>query len=226
MRRCGWLRYVGGPRRTRFVTGILLMALLVVFVQPLAASKHTATRAFTLSAYQVVGITTASLPAGLAGDAYSEKLAATGVPAPQEWMLTSGALPRGLSLAATGRISGTPAAVGHTQFTVQVTDEAKPAGTARKTFTLFVTGPALPAGGVRPQPGQLQPCPAARRQPGDLRPEWTGLGDLHSGARNAHRGPGTERGLDVAVAERPVHAGHADRRQPGDLRPERSALGE
>lgn len=94
-----------------------------------------------------LAITTASPHAGRAGVAYSAKLAAAGGHAPLTWKLTSGALPRGLRLSAAGRISGTPATVGHTTFTVQVTDAARPAVRARKTFTLFVTGTATPAAG-------------------------------------------------------------------------------
>jgi surface antigen len=119
-----------------------------VKVSDSATPKHTATRALSLSVYRVLAITTGSLATGLTGHAYSARLAAAGGLAPVAWKLASGALPAGLRLSAAGTISGTPAAVGHARFTVQVTDAARPAVSARKTFTLFVTGTALPSGGT------------------------------------------------------------------------------
>ena len=72
-----------------------------------------------------IAITTASLPAGMLGSAYSATLAATGGSAPLSWSVTSGSLPAGLTLnAATGTISGTPIAYGAFPITVSVTDAA------------------------------------------------------------------------------------------------------
>jgi Putative Ig domain len=53
-------------------------------------------------------ITTASLPAGTVGTAYSTDLKATGGKVPYIWSVKSGTLPTGLSLSADGAISGTP----------------------------------------------------------------------------------------------------------------------
>ena len=59
-----------------------------------------------------LSITTASLPNGTAGAAYSVTLAATGGTGPYSWSIASGSLPSGLTLnSATGTISGTPRAV-------------------------------------------------------------------------------------------------------------------
>ena len=54
-------------------------------------------------------VTTASLPNGTQGVAYSQTLAATGGTGAYTWQLTSGTLPNGITLnAATGLISGPP----------------------------------------------------------------------------------------------------------------------
>jgi len=65
---------------------------------------------------------TSILPGAIVGTAYSQTLQAAGGTAPYTWTLISGSLPTGLSLAASGVISGTPAAVGSSSFTAGVTD--------------------------------------------------------------------------------------------------------
>ena len=82
-------------------------------------------------------ITTASLPPGAVGAAYSQTLAATNPPV--TWSLVSGALPTGLTLAANGAITGTPTAEGTSAFTVKA---ANAAGSDTKSFSITV----LPAG--------------------------------------------------------------------------------
>ena len=71
-------------------------------------------------------ITTASLPSGQVGAAYSTTLAASGGTTPYSWLLTSGTLPSGLSLsAATGTITGTPTiSASNLALTFQVKDSA------------------------------------------------------------------------------------------------------
>ena len=63
-------------------------------------------------------ITTASLPNGTVGTAYSQTLTATGE-TPITWSIDSGTLPTGLSLAGTGVISGTPTTAATSAFTVK-----------------------------------------------------------------------------------------------------------
>ncbi len=98
-------------------------------------------------------MTTASLPGGTVGAAYSQTLAASGGTAPYSWTITVGALPAGLLLnPATGVISGTPTTIGTSNFTVMVTDSANPAGTATQalsiTTDLTVTTTSLPGGKI------------------------------------------------------------------------------
>jgi subtilisin family serine protease len=68
-------------------------------------------------------ITTTTLPDGTVDEAYSQTLQATGGTPPFQWSLAGGALPPGLTLAAsTGAVSGTPTTAGTFPFTVRVTD--------------------------------------------------------------------------------------------------------
>lgn len=68
-------------------------------------------------------VTTASLPGGYQGIAYSATLTKTG--AAGTWARTAGALPGGLALdAGTGEIAGTPTAGGTFAFTVRFTETA------------------------------------------------------------------------------------------------------
>src|ERR1039458_7873137 len=106
---------------------------------------QTATVSLNLTiAASTLTITTASLPNGAVGIAYSQTLTATGGATPYHWQLTFGTLPNGLTLnASTGAISGTPTApASATPLTFQVTDSGSPAQTATGNFSLTVT-PAI-----------------------------------------------------------------------------------
>jgi hypothetical protein len=68
-------------------------------------------------------VTTSSVPSGTVGTAYSATLSATGGTAPYKWSLSSGTLPKGISLSNDGSLSGTPSAAGTADALVfQVTD--------------------------------------------------------------------------------------------------------
>lgn len=91
-----------------------------------------------------------SLGNGSVGAAYSQTLVASGGKAPYNWSIVSGALPPGLSLAATtGAVTGTPATAGASTFTVQVADSSAPALIAQQQFTL------LPSNGSERSPVAL-----------------------------------------------------------------------
>jgi len=78
-----------------------------------------------------ISVTTAALPNGIVGTAYSQTLAVSNGTAPFTWALNSGSLPAGLTLApSTGVISGTPTTAGSSTLTVKVTDSSTPAETA------------------------------------------------------------------------------------------------
>lgn len=100
-------------------------------------------------------ITTTALPSGTIGTAYSQALAATGT-APITWSIASGSLPDGLTLEATGLISGTPATEGVYIFSVMARNAAGsidrglsiqiyPAGTAVYSVTFDLNGGTAPA---------------------------------------------------------------------------------
>jgi parallel beta-helix repeat protein len=79
----------------------------------------------------VLRITTSSLPSGTASQAYSAAVTATGGTTPYTWTLSAGALPTGLTIAASsGAIVGTPSQSGTFSFTAQVKDSAGQSATA------------------------------------------------------------------------------------------------
>jgi Putative Ig domain len=87
---------------------------------------------------QPVCITTTSLPSGTVHVPYSASEAAVGGTAPYTWSLASGSLPPGLTLSASGTITGTPTMAGTFTFTEKVTDSV--AATATQAFTITVAG--------------------------------------------------------------------------------------
>jgi PKD repeat protein len=122
-----------------------------------SAIPQTATQALSITVIPIpLIITTASLPDGQVGVAYSQTLAATGGATPYAWSVIVGVLPDGLSLnGATGEISGTATAYGTFNFTVQVDDSWVPADTATQALSitvipadLAITTASLPDGQV------------------------------------------------------------------------------
>ena len=78
------------------------------------------TKALSIVVNVLPTITTASLPNGTVGVAYSQTLAATGT-LPIAWLVENGSLPDGLNLSG-NTISGTPTAAGTSNFTVKATN--------------------------------------------------------------------------------------------------------
>ena len=117
---------------TRFVQYLCILAAGMLL--PIACSSGTGSGSGTASA-TAPAITTASLPGGVVGTAYSQALTATGT-APITWGIDSGLLPDGLTLnAATGVISGTPTVVNTFTFIVKA---ANAAGNDTKTFSVVI----------------------------------------------------------------------------------------
>ena len=166
-----------GPGNTACSSTTLLNAQAVCVVgvvfTPIATGLRTATLQITDSATGTphtitlqggsavapLQITTTSpLSAGTVGALYSTTLAATGGTPPYTWAYVSGTLPPGLSVGATGTVSGTPTTAGPYTFTVKVTDSMSPTpNTAQATFSLTVAAATggltfasttLPAGAV------------------------------------------------------------------------------
>jgi len=102
-------------------------------------------------------ITTASLPGGAVGKAYSHRLQAWGGSPPYRWSARAETLPPGLALdSETGTLDGTPQRAGTFRFTAQVTDNEGANATRGFSFTANRTTPPpsiqtpreLPAGTV------------------------------------------------------------------------------
>ena len=104
------------------------------------APDATKTYTITVAAAPVApAITTASLPSGTVGKAYSQQLSATGT-APVMWSIASGSLPAGLTLSSAGVLSGTPTAAGSFAVTVRASNSA---GSVTKAYTLTVAAPPV-----------------------------------------------------------------------------------
>lgn len=111
------------------------------------ASATSSAVPISVATNSVPSITTTTLPDGAVGTAYSQTLAATGGNGTLTWSLASGILPSGLSLSSGGVISGTPTAVGTSNFTVRVADSDGITGAADEDtqalgLTVASSGPA------------------------------------------------------------------------------------
>ena len=108
------------------------------------ALASTATLTFSIAPAALL-ITTAALPNGQVGVAYSATLAATGGTAPYSWLLSGGALPAGLALnAASGLVSGTPTQTSSAvALTFKVTDAGTPAQSSTVVVALAINPPPL-----------------------------------------------------------------------------------
>jgi hypothetical protein len=89
-----------------------------------------------------LNITSATADDGVVGQAYNETITATGGQGAKTFSISVGALPDGLSMSASGVISGTPAGpVGTTNFTVEVTDSANMPATDTQAFSIDIVEP-------------------------------------------------------------------------------------
>jgi hypothetical protein len=115
-------------RTKRILSPLGAIVFALAFFQAACADNGTPTAE--------LAITTASLPGGTVGVAYTQTLAATGGKAPYQWSLGAGqSLPAGLALSAAGVVSGSPTASGDFSVGVRVTD----AGARTSAHTYAVT---------------------------------------------------------------------------------------
>ncbi|WP_295215675.1 putative Ig domain-containing protein [uncultured Brevundimonas sp.] len=106
-----------------------------------AGGVTTTTAASLTVVAPTITIAPASLPNGTVGVAYSQTVSASGGAAPYTYAVTAGALPAGMTLNASGSLSGTPTAGGIFNFTVTATDSstggsAPFSGSRAYTFTV------------------------------------------------------------------------------------------
>jgi Putative Ig domain len=117
-------------------------ATINVTVTDATSGTHlTASKSFPVTISPGITITTASLPNGFVGAAYSAPNSATGGTTPYVWTATG--LPAGLSIdPASGAITGTPTTAGAATVNVTVTDATSPTHlTATKQFSVTIGGP-------------------------------------------------------------------------------------
>jgi len=107
------------------------------------SANNRLTRQYSLVVAAGLTLSDAELPQGEIGTAYGFTLTASGGATPYSFALRSGFLPPGLTLASSGRITGTPTASGGTTFIVEVTDAAR--NTATGVFSLLVPVPRATA---------------------------------------------------------------------------------
>lgn len=98
------------------------------------ALAQTGARAYTVRVCNAMGLYPTVLADGLLGNAYSQTVVASGATGAATFTLTSGTLPAGLTLDATGWIHGTPTALGTSNFTVSATDSI--GCSAARSFTI------------------------------------------------------------------------------------------
>lgn len=104
-----------------------------------------------------IALSPSILPAATAGAPYSQTITASGGTAPYTFSLTSGSLPPGLTLSASGAssalLSGTPTTPGSYTFIVTATDAASCVGSRNYTVlvncpTIMISPPVLPNAAV------------------------------------------------------------------------------
>jgi hypothetical protein len=91
-------------------------------------------------------------PSGWTNTVYSDTLTVSGGTSPYVWTISTGSLPAGISLSASGNLTGTPTATGTFSFTVKVTDANSQTATQATSITIAAgvstTFAAPPAGQV------------------------------------------------------------------------------
>ena len=130
----------------------VIKASLSPGIRNLAGERLPSNASWSFStAPAVFTIVTTSLPDGYAGSAYSKSLTTKDGKAPYAWSISGGSLPAGLSLdAATGAITGTPAAAGNSSFSVAVRDANNKTASEPLTIAVYaapsIAVTTLPAG--------------------------------------------------------------------------------
>ncbi|WP_250626454.1 putative Ig domain-containing protein [Pinirhizobacter soli] len=102
-------------------------------------------RSYTLTiAGPTIAIAPASLPNGTVGTGYNQTLSASGGTAPYTFSNPSANLPAGLSLGASGTLSGTPTTAGDYTFSVIATDAQSFTGSRSYTVHVAAIAPGAP----------------------------------------------------------------------------------
>ncbi|RNL66150.1 hypothetical protein EFK50_00525 [Nocardioides marmoriginsengisoli] len=115
------------------------------------------TKPLTIKVFDHPVVTTASLPFGTKGQAYSQPLAVSNGSGSGTWTVSAGSLPAGLTISAGGVISGTPTAEVDAAFTVRYADAV--AGLTPATKALSIKVYAQPAITTSALPGTVLNAP-------------------------------------------------------------------
>jgi len=132
-------------------------------------------KSFTITVYEPVNISTASLKDGTLGKSYNATMKAKGTK-PITW--SAEGLPGGLSINDNGKISGKPTANG--DFTVKISAENS-AGITRRTFTLKIKGTAPKLSGNLAQSELGKPYSSGLTVTGSTPITWSITGRLPQG---------------------------------------------
>jgi hypothetical protein len=125
-------------------------------VQVVDAAGRSATASFTITVTAALTITTATLPNGTVGSAYSQTLVLAGGSGTFTWSVSTGTLPGGITLnPATGLLSGTPSAPGTFTFTVSATGGGQ---SAKQSLTITVGVPQAPPVTITGLPATATPA--------------------------------------------------------------------
>lgn len=115
-----------------------------------AGAPYAANRNYTLTVSPpTIAIAPLTLPFGAAGAPYSQTLTASGGVAPYTFQVVAGSLPAGVSLSASGVLSGTPTAAGTFNVTLQARDANLQIG--QRAYSSNIAAPTLalsPASGT------------------------------------------------------------------------------
>ncbi len=184
-------------------------------------TSGTVTQAYTLNvAVPVLTLTPETLPTGLFANAYQQQLSTSGGTAPYSYAVTTGALPGGLTLSASGALSGTPTAAGGFAFTITATDALGFTGT--REYTVQVTQRPDPTRDPEVRGLLSAQADAARRfASSQIENIQQRMQRLHGASRNngfsnnLSLAYGTQR-CDPAVGSMPGADCDAQRRQPFD----------
>lgn len=112
-----------------------------------SVADATKTATLTVSVSPVPAISTTTLPASTEGTAYTQAIAATGGAGTLNFTISAGTLPAGLTMDATGHITGTPTGPnGTSNFTVKITDSSTATPqTATQALSILVNLPTPPS---------------------------------------------------------------------------------